>query len=374
KFDADISNFTFIEASDIEKHFTPYKPNKIKNASQVLTESAKNFYKNYYNAETVESLSNIDIFRRLGKKEVNYAPHLLIKTGQKDKEFCASYIEFDCYFKHAVYGISYKQVIEKNIDKVNLLKALTAYYNSKFSSYYLFLTSISWGIEREQVQPQEMLSLPPLPFEIDEEEIIKLATKEDEIAAIISNPWSDKLKIKEIEKEIDEIIYNALDLSSLERYLIEDIWNYSLELFQEGAKSRALMPVNNNNDELVDYLKLLASILNEHLKHTEIRTWGSIWKMPSTIPLRLVSIHFTNQYKPGHIHSLPNNKELNTIINKIDKYTYEKYSESIYFRKVVKYYNNDDIHIVKPNQKRFCSRSLAIQDADSILVEISKME
>ena len=54
--------------------------------------------------------------------------------------------------------------------------------------------------------------------------------------------------------------------------------------------------------------------------------------------------------------------------------TYEKHSASVYFRKVVKYYEGDIIYIIKPNQKRFWSRSIAMQDSSSILLEIVNMD
>ena len=149
----------------------------------------------------------------MGTKEVNYAPHLLIKTGQSDKEFCASYIDYDCYFKHAVFGLSFKKDIAREKEyqfKTDILKALSAIFNSKFASYYLFLSSISWGVEREQVLPNEMLSLPALPFEMPEKKVTELAQKVDEISAELAKTiFTDESKILTIENEIDKIIYSS---------------------------------------------------------------------------------------------------------------------------------------------------------------------
>ncbi|MDQ1350850.1 MAG: hypothetical protein QG657_1152, partial [Acidobacteriota bacterium] len=155
-------------------------------------------------------------------------PIVIIKEGQKNKRLCASYIPFKCVYLNAVFGITTTEV------DLKLLKALVACINSSFSSYFLFLTTSTWGIERERVTLNELLFLPGLIFLLPEPVIEMLAGKVDEI---ISSKKSNPVLAKDIcgiEKEIDEILYTALGLSDRERYLIEDTLNYSLGLFQEG--------------------------------------------------------------------------------------------------------------------------------------------
>lgn len=377
KPDNEIPKFNFIEAESIQKYYTTSGKSIIKTINETLTKRAKQFYCKYFSVSTIEELPEINIFRRLGTKEVNYAPHLLIKTGQSDKEFCASYIDYDCYFKHAVYGLSFnKDKIRKQEYqfKTDILKALSAIFNSKFASYYLFLSSISWGVEREQVQPNEMLSLPALPFEMPEKKVTELAQKVDEISAELANTLIDETKISDIENEIDEIIYTALNLTKREQYLIEDILNYSLDLFQEGENSLAYSPVNQKNDELKAYLEILSEDINEHFQFSDTTVWTSILEMPTTNSMRLVAIHFNEEHKAGHIHTFSNSVEINKLIRTIDNYSYEKHSSSVYFRKVVRYYEGDILYIIKPNQKRFWSKSQSMQDSNSILLEIANAE
>jgi methylase of polypeptide subunit release factors len=377
KSDSEIPKFNFVEAESIQKYYTTPGKSIIKTINEILTKKAEQFYCKYFSVSTIEELPKINIFRRLGTKEVNYAPHLLIKTGQSDKEFCASYIDYDCYFKHAIYGLSFKKDKIRKQEyqfKTDILKALSAIFNSKFASYYLFLSSISWGVEREQVQPNEMLSLPALPFEMPEKKVTELAQKVDEISAELANLFKDESKISAIENEIDEIIFKALNLTKREQYLIEDVLNYSLDLFQEGENSPAYFPVKQNNYELNAYLKILCEDINEHFKFSDTTVWASIWDMPATIPMRLVAIHSTNEHNAGHIHKLSNSVEINELIRTIDKYSYKEHSASVYFRKVVRYYKGDIIYIIKPNQKRFWSRSQAMQDSHSILLEIANLE
>ena len=67
---------------------------------------------------------------------------------------CASFIDENCAFRDGVYGFYTKN---SNIDA---LYVLLAYFNSKFSTYYLFMTNSSYGIEREQIMMNEYLTIP----------------------------------------------------------------------------------------------------------------------------------------------------------------------------------------------------------------------
>jgi len=74
-----------------------------------------------------------------------------------------------------------------------------------------------------------------------------------------------------------------------------------------------------------------------------------------------------------------NKQETNTIrskefvdeeLKKIDKHLWEKKSSNIYFRKKLNYKTGDDIYIIRPNQRRFWSKSMAIEDASDLILEI----
>jgi hypothetical protein len=198
-----------------------------------------------------------------------------------------------------------------------------------------------------------------------------LVKRYDEISMELAKIITNEIRISEIETEIDNFIYRALNLSKREQFLIEDVLNNSLELFQEGENSLAYHSVSSKG--LKDYLEILNEDINEHFQFSETTVWASIWEMPSNITMRLVAIHFTNDNKPGSINSISLNNECTKLINKIDQYSYEKHSASVYFRKVVKYFTNDTLYIMKPNQRRFWSRSQAMQDSNSIILEIANM-
>ena len=354
---------------DLVNYYTP--ETYFKKLDEVLTPKAISFYQEYYNSLDLGDV-NISIFRRLSNEKLFNAPHVLIKKGQTSKRFNASYLTKRCAFKDGVYGISFNTKTSNADYRAKILKAITAFLNSQLATYIFFLTNSSWGVERPQYMLKEIFSIPALPFEMPEEKVGELAQKVDEISVELSKDFPDEKITQRIEEEIDKIIYKALNLSKREEYLIEDVLDYSLDLFQEGRNSPAYYPALD--DELQDYLEIICEDFNEHFAFSDTGVWASIQQLPAKNPMRLVAIHFTEQAdQKGNIETVSHSKEITQLIREIDQYSYEKYTASVYFRKVVKYYTDDTIYIIKPNQKRFWSRSQAIQDSNSILLEIANM-
>ncbi|HLP62317.1 MAG TPA: N-6 DNA methylase, partial [Candidatus Deferrimicrobium sp.] len=291
-------------------------------------------------------------------------PIVIIKEGQENKRLCAGYIQFKCVYLNAVFGITTSEANSK------LLKALVAYINSSFVTYFLFLTASTWGIERERVKLNELFFLPGLIFSLSDPVIEILATKVDEIISLKKNNPVLMKDTSRIEKEIDEILYKALGLSERERYLIEDTLNYSLGLFQEGEKSGAYD--HPTIDELEIYADLLCEDINDLLQDSETTVSTTIYEVRHDCPLNLVALRFSKREQPGIIVKNSSQSEITRRLKEIDQYTYEEFSESVYFRKIVKYYHDDTIFILKPNEKRFWSRSMAMSDADDIIIEVTK--
>jgi type I restriction-modification system DNA methylase subunit len=325
----------------------------------IPTEKIERFYTDNDNLAKLGQNAN---YRPIDGK-IFIPPVVIIKEGQKNKRFCASYAPFKCVYLNAVYGITAKV-------EVKFLKALVAYTNSLFSTYFLFLTSSTWGIERERIKLNELLSLPALLFSMSDSDIERLAGKVDEIISVKKdNPVLAK-DTSALEKEIDEIIYRALGLSQRERYLIEDTLKYSLGLLQEGEESEAYH--HPTSKELENYAKILCEDINDILQHGETAVWATIYEVEPHCPLNMVAVQFSNRAKAGHVEKISSQSLISDLLKEVDQYTYGKFSMSVYFRKVVKYYHDDTIFIIKPNEKRFWSRSLAMNDADDIVIEVSK--
>lgn len=357
-----IKELPFLDARFINRYFTP--------------------------SEMATSIDNI-LFKRLGNEQSYIKPHILIKEGQKDKRFCACFSDFDCIFTDSVYAIHSKNEGE--------LKQLTAFLNSRIASYLMFLTAADWGIERERVKPNEILDLPNLCLPLPNEVKTQIITHVDEIIALrkkqapptakanLIGPRHSSLfeqssqeqenvetQINQLEQKIEALFWEALRLTETDKILIQDLLDYQLDAFQSGIKSNAYRPCELEDNQA--YATYLCNTINDFLSYSpELTVWASVFKIDKRTPLNVVMLHLSQKKEAGFIKTI-DDTAVNQILSDLEQYSYKEHSESIYYRKFLRYYNDDIVYIVKPNEKRFWSRSLGLNDADEIILEILSSE
>ena len=329
----------------IEENKT-FSPNKVIDLRKV---------QRFYTLKSAEKPSQI-VFRNINKNIFN-PPYLIIKEGQKDKEFCASYIDYVSYHTGA-FSIS---AID---DRHNInLKLWCSLINSSFAKYYLSLTSASWGIERERVQSNETLTLPTL-IKIDNKQSNELEKKFDQLINIIKSDF-DFTKAKAVESEIDSIILDKiLQLSEQDKWTIADLVDYSIDLFESQEKSKALYPVLE--EQISEYGKLISTELNDFLDGQDLIANATLYNINRFTPLMMIKLSFAKKQK-----EVVTSKEfVDNELKKIDQHLWEEKSSNIYFRKKLNYKTGDDIYIIRPNQRRFWSKSMALEDASELILEI----
>lgn len=84
----------------------------------------------------------------------------------------------------------------------------------------------------------------------------------------------------------------------------------------------------------------------------------------------MIVIHFGKIQKEIEVRE---SKELAPLLKELDKYSIQEKGKNIYVQKQFRYYDTDKIYLIKPNQKRFWTRSQAIDDALSLVMEIANM-
>ena len=57
-------------------------------------------------------------------------------------------------------------------------------------------------------------------------------------------------------------------------------------------------------------------------------------------------------------------------LKKLDQHLWEERASNIYFRKKLNYKIGDDIYIIRPNQRRFWSQSMALENTQELILEI----
>lgn len=354
--DKEIPRLPYIRPDSIQRYYSD-KENFIPLASAMSHQSA-DIYRRLQNLPAGRQLRSINLFRRIGKdKRVYYGPHVLIKSGLSDKQVCASYIEADCTFDDKVLGLK--------MDSVEWMKAVTAVINSKLATYYLFLISASIGIEREEIKTHEVYDLPMLE---DPDLIRELSELMDEIIQIKEASPIFKPDISALENKIDQCIYRGFQLTQNDQVLIEDFYELTTGLLFEGHKSTSLRTVSSAENQ--SYARLISAQINKFLSSNKLMVNAAAFDIQRGFPLNMIRLSFDSTKKDVELFDANRYK---MDLEALNQYTLQQYAKNIYIQKEIKYFDGNIVYIVKPNQKRFWSRSMAVNDANNLIYEILKM-
>ena len=360
KYSDKLTKLLYLDADVITKYYTPN--NLLKDIKvSIKTPKAVCFYKDFYGVSNFKDLKQLTAFRRLGNIDAFTNPHIIVKKGLEKNNVCASFIDVPCSFRDGVYGFYSNS---KHVDKLYLL---LTYLNSKLSTYFLFMTISSYGIEREQIMMNEYLSIP---INFNEEQIVKIEEISKNIieklkARTFLTDFQENNKIETyINENIDKVIYESLDLNDKDVILINDSINISLDLFHKQEKSKALfLPLH---EQILEYSKLISNELNDFLDEQDLFANATIYNINRFTPLMMIKLSFDKKQKDAILSKEYVDEEL----KKIDKHLWEEKSTNIYFRKKLNYKTEDDIYIIRPNQRRFWSQSMALEDASELILEI----
>lgn len=353
KITNELWHYPYVSAQSLHRYFTS-KNNTANIKFSIKTPKAISFYLDYYSVNSIHQIDKLDAFRRLGDIKAYKHPHVLVKKGLENNSTCASLVTYKCVFRDGVYGFYIKDV--NNTDS---LKILLAFLNSKLASYFLFLTISSYGIEREQIMKREFLSL-PISQNIENDLLTKIVAEIDQIAA---NSFFRNVN----DETINNLVNESLQLNKNDKYLIHDTINYSIDLFHKGKKSRALRPVC----DVKYYASLFCDELNNFLQSQEMFANAVIYDIAQYSPLMAIKVVFEGDEKD----IFESDEHLIDELKQIDKSLWEQKSENIYFRKKLNYKLSDDTYfIVRPNQMRFWTKSMAMEDASELILEILNEE
>lgn len=169
----------------------------------------------------------------------------------------------------------------------------------------------------------------------------------------------------------DGEIYSAYEMKEKDIAIIEDFIQYSISLFYDKENSIALRPIATQVPETLSYAKMLCNEINGFLKIGDFKVNSRVYNVSPFTPLCMVVLQFVNKDEAANPILIESDKEFQDNLKKVDEFTLTEYAQNIYIRKQVRYTDDDTIYLVKPNQKRFWTRSQAIDDANTIINELS---
>jgi len=308
-----------------------------------------------YYTPTPSKRINAEKFRRLGKVEAYQTSHIIINEGIKVENdqltLSASFVDYKSAYSKGIVG-----VYSKNGD-TDLLKLLTIYLNSDFVRYYSFLVTSSWGIERDVVKHQELFEAPFILDKLSDEQ-------KKELVALFDNELFDTIFSQlntRVEAELNRYILNCL--SENDQYIIQHLLN-NIDLFHKQENSKTLYPVSQN--QITEYGEMICKELNDFLDGQNLYANATVYNVSPVSPLMMIKLSHEDNKKDIVVSDEKLDKEL----KKLDVILWKEETKNIYFRKKLNYYDGDDIFIIRPNQRRFWSQSMAMEDASELILEI----
>lgn len=344
--DNEISTMRYIRPEHILRYYTPR--NQSSDIKKLLKDR-KTIKKNleYYKVNSIDEIKNLNAFRRIGAKDVYCGPMLLVKEGLSNKKICASIVKEPTVFNSSVLGI------KSDLEDLRILSSLI---NSKLATYYLLMISGSWGMERERTKPNEIYTVPLLIDDEGTREIVSIHSQIEQLDEFESQ------KMNDLELKLEQIIQRYYNLSDDDISLISDFIDYSTDLFYNQEDSMAIAPILDSNM----YLSVLCRELQAFLEGQNLFVNGTTYTTQQQSPLSMVKISFGKE----SYEIMQSKVDLQNELKELDKRLWDEKGSGIYFRKKLNYYNGDSIYIIRPNQRRFWTQSMAMQDASDLIIEI----
>ena len=288
-----------------------------------------------------------DRFERVRRLELYQGPHLLIRQSPKSGEgFIAALMTDEAVFSQSIVGI------HSDPRYLNDLRAMCHIINSDIATYYSMLTSSRWLVERDELEKEEIMSLP---------------VPEAVLGRKLSEDFLENLaKDDEFRRSKDDELMHLFGISSVEREFIRDTIGYTLDFFRRKGQSEAVEPPSERAAK--QYTTTLCKVLNRQFGSSR-RFSGTIYE--SNGPLRLVSIQLESGGSEM-VRTEQNWEEMDRVLRNLDRQLIQEMAGSVYVRRDLRRYSKKTIHIIKPNQMRYWTESSAHLDADHAYSDIMK--
>lgn len=332
---------------------------------------------------------------RLGKPELFEGTRIIVKRGISQKnnangKLIARLETKPFCFMDSVYGIK----LDETLDLEN--KVLLGILWSSLIRYYFFMTSRSWGMWHDEIRLDELSRL-PIFLPKDEQlknQIVKIVDRLRDSERVQFFSLNAKQEERELEYQLDEAIFDLYGLCKAERDLVRDLCDVGLDLFYNHVNSNAVKPVNTDQllknygslsdlidlkrdrSNLIGYLQAFLNAWRYELdEETELR-WQVICPHSNS---PLIAVKFSIEFKDSPIVP-PGNTQLEEwkkVLHLVQEHSLQRYGtdqSKIYIDGLVRIVSDPHIVIIKRNERRLWTPSLAREDAEATILQVLNMQ
>lgn len=295
---------------------------------------------------------------------------LLIKKGLESKKkykAVSSVVSEDCVFSSTIASIvPHDGLVNEEVE--HIFYALSAIYNSKFFTYYMLMTSSSFGAGRNRVNFNEFLSIP---ISIDESLVYISKKIHEDKKKSFSNLFSESN-----EGLLELYISKAFNLTKSDEALIDYAVNISIPVLRRvgrdrrSVESRIFNPINAYNE---DYLKSYINVFNNHFRE-RFEMQGLNYCVDAYVDVDYIAIHFKTSSCDKEIVKFYYDSPLSEVVKKIGSLGLNNVSKDLYYQQDVRGFNEDSFYIIKPNEIKNWHLALAYSDLNEFIEALLKAE
>ncbi|HEG44322.1 MAG TPA: N-6 DNA methylase [Phycisphaerales bacterium] len=329
---------------------------------------------------------------RFGKIDAYEGCRLLVKQGitesGKEKGRIISRLATKPFcFTNSIHSVKFPEL---NTNEAMI--ALGIFWSS-LARYYFWLTAGAW-IWHNQIYMKDVEQMPiRLPENTKlRDRIIGIVNELQRKGAntATSDIYDEETLTFEqtvkLERELDDAIFDLYGLNEAERDLIRDMCEYGLELFYNNIKSEATKPVETDRPKgncgvigdiharrdwqkgFEGYIRTFLQIWNRELEPDGEFRWQLI-RPGRHIPM--VAMVFSTQDKKKPLGPIKgdNMAQWNNVLRQLDKTLLTPVSKRVYIDGLVRAVSDTDIMIIKRNERRLWTRSMAREDAEATLLK-----
>lgn len=340
--------------------------------------------------------NEVDMDALLGVREIYYFPPKALKRIGPERAYLRKrgglsplkvcnppHIFVDATRRFAIFSdvffvIPPRQIgIAGNTMQRNLLKALAIYFRSNFVLYHQFLSSASWGIERDRLEKADLEKIPIPLDELSPDEIAQWAGLYDDLAeiskryfakshgALFDEPQNSQ-DIQHLKRQLNEAVYSLMGIAETERWLIEDLLDVRKGLIDGRLPKSAVESVNH--DAMYNYAEALKMELDGFLD-AEIKDQHRVTVFAGD-QLAVIKVEHPQNPPAGPVKVITvKNQETEAEFNRLKSSLLHEQGQWIYFHRNLKFYNGRTTYFVKPRQRLSWLKSQALIDADEFIAE-----
>lgn len=364
------------EYSDRDKSGQGFKvASKDKNADKL--KSYENLvidsFSRYNNLSFIDPPAKV---HRFGVFDVYNGQRLLVKRGIDEKSsdkgrIIARFENSPFCFTNAIHGIKLKESVKWKY------KTILGILWSSIARYFFFMTSSNWGLWHHEIHlDDELLNLPVI---LDKSHMAtsRIINVVDKLHCYkprekdILNPngkFEKEIRDKrnELELELDEAVFDLFELNDEQKDLIRDFCDVTLPFFYKPFNCIGSGQAIKQNDLnwIIKYISIFCRRWNAYLEIDE-EMRGDI-NVGSHGNLLAVEFFVSDKSDPYDLKIKCNN--WSSILERLGKSLHRPIGVSqIILDGFANIVTDDGIIFIKRNEKRFWTRSIAREDADSTI-------